>query len=111
MLARRGVLPEEAASFLAPSLRDLLPDPARLEPLLAWGRAGGDLVFAGADDAVELLNTLPAVAGWLEDRFVLEELEGGRVWRFGLGLLAVQVPDPEGSPVGFPGPAVKVSPH
>jgi len=33
VLARRGVLPEDAASFLAPSLRDLLPDPARLKDM------------------------------------------------------------------------------
>ena len=33
VLARRGVLPEEAASFLAPALRNLLPDPARLKDM------------------------------------------------------------------------------
>jgi single-stranded-DNA-specific exonuclease len=35
VLARRGVAPEEAAGFLAPSLRDLLPDPALLEDMEA----------------------------------------------------------------------------
>jgi single-stranded-DNA-specific exonuclease len=39
VLARRGVLPEEAAGFLAPALRDLLPDPLRLKDMgLAAGR-------------------------------------------------------------------------
>jgi single-stranded-DNA-specific exonuclease len=33
ILARRGVLPEAAASFLAPALRDLLPDPLRLKDM------------------------------------------------------------------------------
>ncbi|MDG4650199.1 single-stranded-DNA-specific exonuclease RecJ [Roseibacterium sp. SDUM158017] len=35
VLARRGVAPEEAAGFLAPSLRDLLPDPAVLKDMEA----------------------------------------------------------------------------
>jgi single-stranded-DNA-specific exonuclease len=35
VLARRGVAPQEAASFLAPSLRDLLPDPAGLKDMEA----------------------------------------------------------------------------
>jgi single-stranded-DNA-specific exonuclease len=33
VLARRGVPPEEAPGFLSPSLRDLLPDPARLKDM------------------------------------------------------------------------------
>ncbi|KDB02833.1 recombination protein RecJ, partial [Defluviimonas sp. 20V17] len=32
-LARRGVAPEEAAGFLAPTLRELLPDPLRLRDM------------------------------------------------------------------------------
>jgi single-stranded-DNA-specific exonuclease len=35
VLARRDVAPEAAAAFLAPSLRDLLPDPARLRDMEA----------------------------------------------------------------------------
>ncbi|MGI3168003.1 single-stranded-DNA-specific exonuclease RecJ [Pseudooceanicola sp. C21-150M6] len=35
VLARRGVSPEEAALFLAPSLRDLLPDPRSLRDMEA----------------------------------------------------------------------------
>jgi single-stranded-DNA-specific exonuclease len=35
VLARRGVPPEEAQGFLAPSLRDLLPDPAVLKDMEA----------------------------------------------------------------------------
>jgi single-stranded-DNA-specific exonuclease len=34
-LARRGVAPEDAAGFLAPSLRDLLPDPLSLKDMKA----------------------------------------------------------------------------
>lgn len=33
VLARRGVLPAEARAFLAPSLRDLMPDPSRLRDM------------------------------------------------------------------------------
>lgn len=33
VLARRGVLPETADSYLAPALRDLLPDPLRLKDM------------------------------------------------------------------------------
>jgi single-stranded-DNA-specific exonuclease len=33
ILAQRGVLPEEAESFLAPKLRDLMPDPRKLKDL------------------------------------------------------------------------------
>lgn len=33
ILARRGVAPEEAAGFLSPSLRDLLPDPSVLKDM------------------------------------------------------------------------------
>ena len=33
ILARRGVPPEEAAAFLAPTLRDTLPDPRRLKDM------------------------------------------------------------------------------
>ena len=33
VLARRGVAPAEAAAFLAPSLRDLMPDPSRLRDM------------------------------------------------------------------------------
>lgn len=33
VLARRGVAPEEAAGFLAPALRDLLPDPRSLKDM------------------------------------------------------------------------------
>lgn len=33
VLARRGVAPEDAAAFLAPSLRDLLPDPMALRDM------------------------------------------------------------------------------
>lgn len=33
LLAQRGVAPEEAAAYLAPSLRDLMPDPSRLRDM------------------------------------------------------------------------------
>ena len=45
VLARLGVAPEDAPAFLAPKLRDLLPDPLRLKDM---GRAAGRL-----SDAVE----------------------------------------------------------
>ncbi|NKX44554.1 single-stranded-DNA-specific exonuclease RecJ [Roseicyclus persicicus] len=43
VLARRGVAPEEAAGFLAPALRDLMPDPARLADM---GRAAERVLIA-----------------------------------------------------------------
>ncbi|WP_179379749.1 single-stranded-DNA-specific exonuclease RecJ [Jannaschia marina] len=42
-LARRGVLPEDAAGFLAPRLRDLLPDPLTLRDM---GTAAARLIAA-----------------------------------------------------------------
>lgn len=57
VLARRGVLAPEVAGFLAPSLRDLLPDPLRLRDmdraaervLVALARAERIAVFADYD--------------------------------------------------------------
>jgi single-stranded-DNA-specific exonuclease len=57
VLARRGVAPDQAAAFLAPSLRDLLPDPMRLrdmgpaaDRLLRAVRAGERIaIFADYD--------------------------------------------------------------
>ncbi len=43
VLARRGVAPEEARAYLAPSLRDLMPDPSRLRDMDA---AAARLAFA-----------------------------------------------------------------
>ena len=45
VLARRGVVPEAAGAFLSPTLRDLLPDPARLADA---ARAAELLVAAAA---------------------------------------------------------------
>ncbi len=57
VLARRGVAPEEATGFLAPALRDLLPDPRSLKDmekaaarfLVALGRRERIAVFADYD--------------------------------------------------------------
>lgn len=57
VLARRGVAPEEATGFLAPALRDLLPDPRGLKNmekaaarfLVALGRRERIAVFADYD--------------------------------------------------------------
>ena len=57
VLARRGVAPEEATGFLAPALRDLLPDPRDLKDmekaaarfLVALGRRERIAVFADYD--------------------------------------------------------------
>lgn len=57
VLARRGVAPEEATGFLAPALRDLLPDPRGLKDmekaaarfLVALGRRERIAVFADYD--------------------------------------------------------------
>ena len=46
VLARRGVLPETADSYLAPALRDLLPDPLRLKDM---GVAATRVLAAMAD--------------------------------------------------------------
>jgi hypothetical protein len=73
VLARRGVAVDEAAAFLAPSLRDLLPDPLRLRDMApaaerliaaleagAIGGAGLD-VFAHEPEADPRLKSLPNV--------------------------------------------------
>lgn len=57
ILAKRGVAPEDAASFLAPALRDLLPDPMQLrdmepaaERIVAAARDGERIaIFADYD--------------------------------------------------------------
>jgi single-stranded-DNA-specific exonuclease len=71
VLVRRGVAPAEAQGFLAPALRDLLPDPTQLRDV---GAAAGRLVAAVdrgeriavfADYDVDGAASAALVLGWL----------------------------------------------
>jgi single-stranded-DNA-specific exonuclease len=74
VLARRGVAPDEAESFLAPSLRDLLPDPRSLKDmekaatrfLDAVGRRQKIAVFADYD--VDGGSSAALLLVWLRDK-------------------------------------------
>jgi len=65
-----------------------LPRAESLAPLAAWVRLGGRLVLLGPD-AVEKAQASPALAPWLEERFLLDEGELGSVFACGLGSLYV----------------------
>ncbi|MEX0924271.1 MAG: single-stranded-DNA-specific exonuclease RecJ [Rhodovibrionaceae bacterium] len=52
LLAARGVSPEEAALFLAPTLRDLLPNPSRLQDMDTAARRLAEAVERGERIAV-----------------------------------------------------------
>ncbi|MFT3972018.1 MAG: single-stranded-DNA-specific exonuclease RecJ [Amaricoccus sp.] len=84
VLARRGVAPAEAAAFLAPSLRDLLPDPSRLRDM--------DTAAARVWRAVRRRERIAVFADY--------DVDGGAsaalllVWLRGMGLAAtLYVPD------------------
>ncbi len=73
ILARRGVAPEDAAGFLAPALRDLLPDPMRLkdmepaaERIVAAARTG-ERVAIFADYDVDGGSSAALLIWWLRD--------------------------------------------
>ncbi|AHM05895.1 Single-stranded-DNA-specific exonuclease RecJ [Roseibacterium elongatum DSM 19469] len=73
VLARRGVPPEEATAFLAPALRDLLPDPMILkdmgpaaERLLAALR-GRERIAIFADYDVDGGASAALLVGWLRE--------------------------------------------
>ena len=70
-LARRGVLPEEAASFLEPKLRDLLPDPLTLRDMgvaaarLLRAAQGGERIAIFADYDVDGGASAALLVWWL----------------------------------------------
>lgn len=61
-----------------------------LDGLLAWVRVGGNLVVVGAR-AREFARSLPALEGWLEERFLLQDEDA---YQCGLG--RVYLADPVG---------------
>jgi len=71
VLARRGVAPEAAEAFLAPTLRDLLPDPARLADaaraaeLLVGAAAAGARIAVFADYDVDGACSAALLSDWL----------------------------------------------
>ncbi len=71
VLARRGVAPGEGARFLAPSLRDLMPDPLTLRDMgaasdrLAAAAAGGERIAVFADYDVDGGAAAALVLTWL----------------------------------------------
>ena len=71
MLAGRGVAPAEAAAYLAPALRDLMPDPSRLRDMdraaariLAAAR-GGERIAIFADYDVDGGASAALLLAWL----------------------------------------------
>jgi len=65
-----------------------VPPAERLAPVLARARGGGVVAFLGAE-AERAARSLEPAAAWMEERFLLEELEGVRRWRLGHGQLVV----------------------
>ena len=71
ILARRGVPPGEAAAYLAPALRDLMPDPSRLRDMdraAARFRAavkGGERIAVFADYDVDGGSAAALILAWL----------------------------------------------
>ncbi len=71
VLARRGVQPEEVASFLAPALRDLLPDPMSLRDMapaaerLVRAARGGERIAIFADYDVDGGSSAALLVWWL----------------------------------------------
>jgi single-stranded-DNA-specific exonuclease len=71
ILARRGVPPAEAAAFLAPSLRDLMPDPSTLRDMdvaaeRIWRAARGrERIAIFADYDVDGGASAALILGWL----------------------------------------------
>lgn len=73
VLAHRGVAPEEAEGFLAPALRDLLPDPRALKDMEKAASRFLDAVAAGqriaifADYDVDGGSSAALLLSWLRD--------------------------------------------
>ncbi|MCC6008287.1 MAG: single-stranded-DNA-specific exonuclease RecJ [Rhodobacteraceae bacterium] len=71
VLARRGVSPDEAAGFLAPALRDLLPDPSCLRDMdiaadrLARAARAGERIAIFADYDVDGGASAALLLSWL----------------------------------------------
>ncbi|MEO0938539.1 MAG: single-stranded-DNA-specific exonuclease RecJ [Pseudomonadota bacterium] len=74
VLARRGVAPEEAGGFLAPSLRDLLPDPRGLRDMEAAAQrlnaavAGRERIAIFADYDVDGGSSAALLIDWLRQQ-------------------------------------------
>ena len=72
-LARRGVLPEDAARFLEPSLRDLMPDPSCLRGMdaaadcLVAAALRGQKIAIFADYDVDGAASAALLINWLRD--------------------------------------------
>ncbi len=73
ILARRGVAPEDAAGFLAPALRDLLPDPMRLKDMepaaerIVVAARTGERIAIFADYDVDGGSSAALLIWWLRD--------------------------------------------
>ena len=71
VLAQRGVPPAEAAAYLAPALRDLMPDPSRLRDMdkaaaRFWAAAkAGERIAVFADYDVDGGASAALVLAWL----------------------------------------------
>ena len=73
ILARRGVAPEEAAAFLAPTLRDLMPDPSSLRDMdtatarLLAALEAHERIAVFADYDVDGGASAALLIGWLRE--------------------------------------------
>jgi single-stranded-DNA-specific exonuclease len=73
ILASRGVAPEEATAFLAPTLRDLMPDPSRLLDMdraaarLLAALDAGERIAVFADYDVDGGASAALLIGWLRE--------------------------------------------
>jgi len=91
-------LPTRVASWSSLDLvvidaRGELPSSDALEALFGWVRSGGAVAIFG-DEAQALLDTVPGVSAWTEDRFQLRDWEDMRAWVCGLGTLLVHSGQP-----------------
>lgn len=79
--AQHSALPRSNTAYTSLDLvvvdaRKSLPPDDKLEPLMAWARSGGQVLFLG-ERASELAAGHGSIAPWLEERFVLNDATAG----------------------------------
>ncbi len=84
ILARRGVPPEKAASFLAPTIRDLMPDPSTLTDM--------DAAASRLADAIEKREAVAIIGDYDVDGAASAALLWRYLRHFGLDA-AIRIPD------------------
>lgn len=69
-------------------VRGALPRAEVLDALFQWTRLGGCLVIHGPD-AERVARSMPALVGWMEERFLLSQHERNRVYACAQGALVL----------------------